>query len=142
MRTSALQTLGAAIESRQYAPVLRTPEILIDPTASAGDYSDVNSRFTRYKYRFIGKQRFPMHRIKLTERLFNEAQRRAAAAGFENVDEFIADRLESDFANDQENLDDRFTPEVIARLDQISLEMNAGKSVSMEQAERQLSKVR
>jgi hypothetical protein len=51
-----------------------------------------------------------MHQVQLNERLYKEAARRAAEAGFSTVDEYIADRLESDFSDAQEDFDNRFTP--------------------------------
>jgi hypothetical protein len=83
-----------------------------------------------------------MQQIQLSDQLYQEAQRRAAEAGFASVDEYVADRLHFDFAEDQDNFDDRFTPEIIAHLDRISEEMKAGKSVSIEEAEEHLAKVR
>jgi hypothetical protein len=72
-----------------------------------------------------------MHQVQLNERLCKEAERRAAEAGFSTVDEYVADRLESDFSDAREDFDDRFTPQVVARLDQISDQMKAGQSVSV-----------
>ena len=83
-----------------------------------------------------------MHQVQLTDQLYKEAERRAREAGFASVDEFIADRLESDFFDEQENFDERFTPEVLAHLDRISEDMKAGKKVSMEEVDKHLTDVR
>jgi hypothetical protein len=83
-----------------------------------------------------------MHQVQLNEKLYKEAQRRAREAGFGTVDEFVAEQLENDFSEEQEDFDDRFTPEVIAHLDRISDQMKAGKSVSMAEVDNHLSDVR
>lgn len=83
-----------------------------------------------------------MNEVRLDERLYKEAQRRAEAAGFASVDEFVAERLESDFSDAQEDFDDRFTPPVIAHLDRISAEMLQGKSVSQGELDQHLADVR
>jgi hypothetical protein len=45
-------------------------------------------------------------------------------------------------ADEQEDFDGRFTPEVVAHLDRISGEMKAGKSVSIEEVDKHLADVR
>jgi hypothetical protein len=82
-----------------------------------------------------------MPQIRLSDQLYKEAQRRAHEAGFSTVDEFIADQLESNFSGQQENFDDRFTPEVLAHLDEISADIKAGgKTYSMEEVDQHLEK--
>jgi hypothetical protein len=88
-----------------------------------------------------------MHQIQLNEELYKEAERRARAAGFDSVDDFVVDRLETDFAaNDagdaRDNFDDEFTPELIAHLDQITEEMKAGKSISADELDKNLAEYR
>jgi hypothetical protein len=83
-----------------------------------------------------------MHQVQLNERLYKEAERRAREAGFRSVDEFVADRLESDFSEEQEDFDDRFTPQVGARLDRISDQMKAGQSVSAQQVDQHPADIR
>jgi hypothetical protein len=83
-----------------------------------------------------------MHHVQLNEKIYKEAERRAREAGFGSVDEFVAKQLESDFSDEQEDLDHLFTPEVIARLDRISDEMKAGKSVSAEEVDKHIANVR
>lgn len=83
-----------------------------------------------------------MHHVQLSDQLYKEAQRRAREAGFATVDAFVAEQLENDFSEDQENFDDRFTPEMLAHLDRISADMQAGKKVSMEEVDKHLSDVR
>ncbi len=83
-----------------------------------------------------------MQHVQLTDALYKEAERRARKAGFHSVDEFVADRLETDFSDAKEDFDDRFTPQVVARLDRISADMKAGKSVSPEEVNQHLADVR
>jgi hypothetical protein len=92
--------------------------------------------------RTITEERLPMQHVQLNDALYKEAERRAREAGFRSVDEFVADRLESDFSDAQEDFDDRFTPQVVARLDQISDDMKAAKSVSAGQVDQHLADVR
>jgi hypothetical protein len=82
-----------------------------------------------------------MHQVQLNERIYREAERRARDAGFESVDQFVATCLETEFS-DSDNFDDRFTPEVIAHLDQLSAQMHAGRSVSAQEVDQHLSDVR
>jgi hypothetical protein len=84
-----------------------------------------------------------MHQVQLNDKLYKEAQRRAREAGFGSVDEFVADRLESDFSDEQENFDHLFTPEVIADLDKISEAIKAGgKTYTIEEVDAHLEKKR
>jgi hypothetical protein len=83
-----------------------------------------------------------MHQVQLTDEVFEEAQRRARKAGFASVDEFVADRLATDFSDDPDDFDDRFTPGLLAQLDRISQDMNSGKSVSTDELEQHLADVR
>jgi hypothetical protein len=84
-----------------------------------------------------------MHQVRLNDKLYKEAERRARKAGFGSVDEFVADRLESDFSDAQENFDHLFTPEVIADLDKISQEIKAGgKTYTMEEVDEHFEKKR
>lgn len=83
-----------------------------------------------------------MPEVRLREHLYREAERRALAAGFESVDEFVAKRLEDDFSDECENFDDRFTPEVIAHLDAIADDALAGNTIAGEELDQHLAKVR
>jgi hypothetical protein len=84
-----------------------------------------------------------MHEIQLDERIFQEAQRRATAAGFSSVDAYVADVLSHDLDETTDNLDHLFTPEVIAELDQISAEIDAGgKTYSIEEVREHFEKKR
>jgi len=83
-----------------------------------------------------------MRQVQLNDKLYKEAERRAREAGFTSVDQFVADQLETDFLDEQEDFGSRFTPRVVAHLDRISADMQAGKSVSTEDVDKHLADVR
>ena len=92
--------------------------------------------------RWRGEGKTLMNEIRLSERLYKEAERRAQAAGYATVDDFVAEQLQGDFSAEHEDCDDRFTPDVIACLDRISDEMKAGRSLSMEVVDKHQEAVR
>ena len=69
-----------------------------------------------------------MHQIsiELSEQLYQQAQRRAVEEGFASVDEYIVDVVSEDVAQETEDLDHRFTPKVMAHLNQLQEEIKAG----------------
>jgi hypothetical protein len=83
-----------------------------------------------------------MHQVHLNDRLYQEAQRRAEAAGFSSVDEYVADVLSHDFQLDDENLDHFFTPERLALIDQSAADVAAGNVHTMEQVRDALARTR
>lgn len=74
-----------------------------------------------------------MHQVYLSDQLYQEAQRRAAEAGFVSVDEFIADILKQDFDEEIEDLDRFFTPERLAKIDQAAAQVKAGQFFTSDQ---------
>lgn len=75
-----------------------------------------------------------MHQVQLPERLYKEAERRAAEAGFANVDEYVAQVVGQDLAGEAEDFDSLFTPERLAQLDQVSAEIKSGaKTYTMDE---------
>jgi len=87
-----------------------------------------------------------MHQVQLNDELFKEAQRRAKAAGFATVDEYVADVLGHDLMAENgeptPDLDHLFTPERIALIDNGVAQIKAGLGHSAEQAEAELAKRR
>jgi hypothetical protein len=82
-----------------------------------------------------------MQKVQLTDQLYQEAQRRAAEAGFASVDEYIADVVTQDVADDAENFDHLFTPQVVSELEQISATAKAGgKTYSSEEVRKHFQK--
>ena len=73
-----------------------------------------------------------MHQVQLSDQLYQEVQRRAAEAGFVNVDDFVADVLRQGF-DEPENLDHLFTPERLAHIDRAAAQIDAGESFTAEQ---------
>ena len=75
-----------------------------------------------------------MHQVQLSDQLYRVAQRRASEAGFATVEEYIADVEAQDIADDTENVDHLFTPQVVAELEQISAAAKpGGKTYSSEE---------
>lgn len=67
-----------------------------------------------------------MQHIQLSDQLYKQAQRRASEVGFQSVDEYVAEMIETDVGISTENFDHFFTPQIIAELDQIQAEIKAG----------------
>jgi hypothetical protein len=67
-----------------------------------------------------------MHQVNLDDHLYQQAQRWATEAGFNTVDEYVADVISNDLELSIENQDHLFTPEVISELDRISASIQAG----------------
>jgi hypothetical protein len=82
-----------------------------------------------------------MHQIQLNDQLYQEAQRRAAEAGFGSVDEYVADVLQHDL-EETENFDHLFTPERLAHIDLAIAQIEAGQGLTSEQAKAELAKRR
>lgn len=87
-----------------------------------------------------------MHQIQLADRLFTEAQRRATAAGFATVDEYVADVVSHDLVEDTDgetpNLDHLFTPQRLADIDAAAAEIAAGNSYTAEQVREHFDRKR
>lgn len=64
--------------------------------------------------------------IQLSDQLYDQARQRASKAGFPTVDEYVADVVASDVSDDLANFSHIFTPEVVAKLEEIDAEMRAG----------------
>jgi hypothetical protein len=74
-----------------------------------------------------------MQQIQLNDQLYQEAQRRAAEAGFGSVDEYVADVLQHDLQEQTENFDHLFTPERLAHIDRAAAQIDAGQGIPSEQ---------
>lgn len=82
-----------------------------------------------------------MHRIQLEDQLYQEAQRRAAEAGFENVEAYIADVVQHDL-EEAKHVELLFTQERLAQIDRAAAQIEAGQGLSMEQVDIELAKRR
>jgi hypothetical protein len=80
-----------------------------------------------------------MQQIQLTDQLYQEMQRRAVAAGFSTVDEYITDVLTHDLDDGVEHYDHLFTPE---RLGPMEGDNKSSKSLSAEEMEAELNRRR
>jgi hypothetical protein len=74
-----------------------------------------------------------MHQIQLTDQLFEEAQRRAAAAGFPSVDDYVAKVSQQELNAETEEFDHLFTPERLAHIDRAAAQIDAGQGLTSEQ---------
>jgi hypothetical protein len=85
-----------------------------------------------------------MHQVQLADEVYERAQRQAAKAGFDNVEDYLAELVTQGSAQDNEdNFDHIFTPEVIAELHQIAAEIDAGgKTYSDEEVAAHFDKKR
>ena len=82
-----------------------------------------------------------MHHIQISDQVYEQAKRRANEIGFGSVDEFINDCVVSGLAEQTENFDHLFTPEVIADLDRISASVKAGaKTYTQEEVDEHFRK--
>jgi len=64
--------------------------------------------------------------LQLRDQLYDQAQRRAAEAGFSNLDEYIVDVVMEGLTAETEILDQRFSPKVIAHLNTIRADIQSG----------------
>ena len=76
-----------------------------------------------------------MHQIQLTEQVYLEVQKAAAARGFETVEAYIADVAHEDLEEDE--FTHLFTPERLAKIDKARADVQAGNVLSKEQVEAQ-----
>ena len=74
-----------------------------------------------------------MRQIQLSDELYQEARQRASTAGFESVDEYIADVVQQDLEEVGEDLSHLFTPERLARIDEGVAQADAGLTIPMDQ---------
>lgn len=67
-----------------------------------------------------------MQQIQVADDLYTDAQRRAADAGFANVDEYITEVVRRHLRDESGGFDSLFTADRLAHLDQIASEIEAG----------------
>ncbi len=67
-----------------------------------------------------------MQQVQLPDQLLPRSITLASEAGFASVEEYIADVVTQDVADDTENFDHLFTPQVVTELEQISAAAKAG----------------
>jgi hypothetical protein len=76
-----------------------------------------------------------MHQVhvELSDQLYDEAERRANAAGFAGVSEYVSDVLLHDLNEETEAFERLFTPERLAHIDKAIGKVNAGEFYTSEQ---------
>lgn len=83
-----------------------------------------------------------MHQLQLqiTDRLYDQAKRRAVEAGFGSVEEYASDVLASERSDEMEAF---FTPDRVAHLDRVAAGLDAGaKPLSVDEVRDGLAKNR
>ena len=85
-----------------------------------------------------------MHEVhlQLSDQVYDRAMRRALEAGFNSVDEFIAEVVTDELVDDSENLDRLFTPERLAMIDAAALQINRGQFLTAQDADVELARRR
>lgn len=81
-----------------------------------------------------------MHQINLNDRIYQDAQRRAAETGFDSVEAYIVDLLQGDL--ESENLDRFFTLQRLAHIDRAAASIADGRGLTSDQADAELAKRR
>lgn len=84
-----------------------------------------------------------MPTIRLTEQLFDAAERKAAAGGYASVDAFVSDVLEDSLSEpagaETPDLGHLFTPERLQQIDAGAQQIDAGNSYTTAQANAELA---
>jgi len=81
-----------------------------------------------------------MQPIHLDDQLYQESQRRAAEAGFPNVDAYVANVVQQDLHEETEDFEHLFTPERLAHIARAAAQIDAGQGLTLEQANAELAK--
>lgn len=79
-----------------------------------------------------------MHQIQLTDELFEDAQRAAKARGFATVDEYIADVITHDVADEVLTL----TPDQVIKVREAQEQIEVGKYSTVEELQESLNEQR
>jgi hypothetical protein len=81
-----------------------------------------------------------MRQIQIADHVYDQVKRRADAAGFESVDQYISDMLADDDLEFTPDLEHLFTPERLAIIDQSLTEVRAGaKTYTIEEVSERLA---
>jgi hypothetical protein len=83
-----------------------------------------------------------MHQVNLEDQVYETAQRQAAAAGFDSVDDYFTDMVVNGVDDETSNFDHLFTPERMAIIQAADAEIDAGLGLTIEEAEREFAKRR
>lgn len=83
-----------------------------------------------------------MPHVNVSDELYRDLERRAAAYGFANVDEYVADVLLGEFHPVSDNLDRFFTPERLKLIDEAAADVDRGNFYTLKQANELLDRAR
>ena len=84
-----------------------------------------------------------MHQIQVSDELYQEVQARAADAGFDSVDEYVADVLQQEFEVCTDELPEGFfTPERMAQIAEAEAEIERGEFYTLEEVDAELERRR
>jgi len=81
-----------------------------------------------------------LHHVQLSDQAYEKAKLRASEAGFQTVDEYVADVLLSEVGPQTEDLDRLFTPERLAHIDRSSAQIKAGEYYTADQVREHFGK--
>jgi hypothetical protein len=81
-----------------------------------------------------------MQEIHLSDQLYAEVKVRALEAGFETVDDYVADVLVLDVCDQTEDLDHLFTPERLAHIERSAAQIKAGQFYTAEEVREHFDK--
>jgi hypothetical protein len=73
-----------------------------------------------------------MRAIQISDSLYVEAQRAAAASGL-SIEKFVAEAVRTRLHRGEDDLDHRFTSEVIAALDRAAAQADNGQTITFDQ---------
>ena len=93
------------------------------------------------RYNISSRTKGAMHAISLPDPLYSEAEHAAAASGL-SVESFVVEAVRLYLDGGQDNLDHRFTPDVIAALDRAAAQADAGEVLTFEQYDREFQEKR
>jgi Arc/MetJ-type ribon-helix-helix transcriptional regulator len=83
-----------------------------------------------------------MRQVELSDQLYEQVSRRASAGGFQSVDAYIADLLESELLEETSDLEALFTAERLAKIDAATAEIKAGRYYTLSEFDAHLEEVK
>ena len=85
-----------------------------------------------------------MHQLnlELSDDQFEDLKLRASTAGFSRVEAYIVDRLSAESGPTDKEIAARFTPEIVAHLEQIAEDMDSGNEGSLDDVDARIEQMR
>ncbi|HTQ10155.1 MAG TPA: hypothetical protein VMI31_08805 [Fimbriimonadaceae bacterium] len=81
-----------------------------------------------------------MRNVHLSDQVYQDARRAAKAAGFENVDLYVAEAVRKYLQTEVESEVGFFTPEILAEIDRGVDDIEAGRTLSSEEVGASLAR--